>query len=232
MEEALLFLESNQRLIYAVLIAMSLIYARLTLRAWQGFRASLFGLERERAARRLSRSGAGLAIVLALLAAVFILVTFASPALPISARPTVIPTISLLTTPEPSGTQTAADLASPEPLQPLELGGAGCDNAEATIKEPVDGSRLSGVVSFLGAANIPGFAFYKIEYNDLSPDGAWLAITASTVPVCEDVCEESELLGTWDTSLVTPGDYAVRLVVTDTQGNAPLPCEILISVIP
>jgi hypothetical protein len=32
--------------------------------------------------------------------------------------------------------------------------------------------------------------------------------------------------------LVTPGQYAMQLVVTDTLGNAPLPCQILLQVTP
>ena len=232
MEEALLFIESYQRWIYLALLLMSVIYARMTLRAWRNFRASVFELERERAASRLARSGAGLAVLAALLIAVFILVTFASPALPASMRPTPVPTISLLATPEAGQPETAGGSASPVPLEPLASGGAGCENPLAPIQSPADGERVSGAVSFLGAADVPSFAFYKIEYNDLSPEGTWLAITASTSPVCEGTCTEAELLGTWDTTLVTPGDYAVRLVVTDTQGNAPLPCEILLSVAP
>jgi hypothetical protein len=39
-------------------------------------------------------------------------------------------------------------------------------------------------------------------------------------------------LGTWDTRLVVPGEYALRLVVTDTVGNAPQPCVILVRVLP
>ncbi len=39
-------------------------------------------------------------------------------------------------------------------------------------------------------------------------------------------------LGFWDTTLVNPGDYGFRLVVTDTAGNAPLPCVRRVRVLP
>ena len=33
-------------------------------------------------------------------------------------------------------------------------------------------------------------------------------------------------LGQWDTSILTPGDYQLRLVVTNTQGQSLPPCII------
>ena len=82
-----------------------------------------------------------------------------------------------------------------------------------------------GVVEITGTANIENFAFYKIEYLSTEPGSIWRAISAGTEPVLDDV------LGTWDTSLVPTGDYRFRLVVTDTAGNAPLPCAVQIRVL-
>ena len=108
----------------------------------------------------------------------------------------------------------------------------GCATPNATITSPLSGENVQGEVRFLGTANIPGFAFYKLEYHDLKPESSWQAISASNTPVCEQGCEETEILGTWDTSLVRPGQYAVQLVVTDTLGNAPFPCQIRLQIVP
>jgi hypothetical protein len=178
------------------------------------------------------RSGAGLALVSAGFIATFILTTFAVPAIPASMRPTVIPTVSLLSTPQGEGDGGDTEFATATPFTVDLVDNAGCTNELATIIEPLNGDSVQGQVIFRGAANIPGFAFYKLEYHDLQSDSTWLAISASNVAVCEGSCEVVDELGTWDTSLVLPGQYAVQLVVTDTLGNAPLPCQIVIQVIP
>jgi hypothetical protein len=61
------------------------------------------------------------------------------------------------------------------PIDPDGIDGAGCANLNATIFSPESGERVSGEVYFKGVANIPGFAFYKLEFNDLKPSGiqAW-----------------------------------------------------------
>lgn len=181
---------------------------------------------------RSLRSGAVLAIIAAGFIATFIMTTFAVPALPAALRPTPLPTVSLLSTPPGEGVAESSPFATATPFTVELVDGAGCANENATILEPLPGDSVQGQVTFRGAANIPGFAFYKLEYHDLQPDSNWLAIAASNLAVCETFCEEEEQLGTWDTSLVRPGQYAVQLVVTDAQGNAPMPCQILIQILP
>lgn len=238
MEEALLFIEQNQTWLFLILGAGCALYFWLGLRAYRDVRAALFELERERAITRLTRSGATFALLGSALIAIYLLTTFVSPSIPAAARPTAVPTVSLLATPRPATTADVAEaLASPTPLEVASIDGAGCQNPLATILEPASGDTLRGEARFMGVANIPGFAFYKLEYHDLKPGSTWMAISAGNRPVCEEGCgaeqgtEEGEL-GTWDTSLVTPGQYAVQLVVTDTLGNAPLPCQILVQVVP
>ena len=137
---------------------------------------------------------------------------------------TPLPTVSLIGgTPQvsaPSPTEAAT------PLPQAEFGGLGCENPEATILEPEDGDTVSGLVELVGTANIANFAFYKFEIRPLGAATGWRPVGADTQPVVEDT------LGVWDTSLLPAGDYALRLVVTDTQGNAPMPCVIRVRVVP
>jgi hypothetical protein len=39
------------------------------------------------------------------------------------------------------------------------------------------------------------------------------------------------VLGRFDTSGYAPGDYVLRLIVKDTAGNYPRPCEVLITIV-
>jgi hypothetical protein len=232
MQEFLLFVEDFQAWIYLLLAVVALLYGRLFLRALGVYRGAIYSLERERALARALRSGAGLALITAGFLATFILTTFAAPALPPELRPTAIPTVSLLATPIVEGAEDESILATSTPFTVDQVESVGCTNENATLIEPVSGDSVQGQVLFKGTANIPGFAFYKLEYHDLQPESTWLAISASNIPVCEQFCAEEDQLGTWDTSLVRPGQYAVQLIVTDTQGNAPLPCQILIQILP
>jgi hypothetical protein len=112
------------------------------------------------------------------------------------------------------------------PLSPEEVDSAGCLNPEATLTSPEPEQTLSGVVEVRGMANIVNFAFYKVEIRELTAESIWRAISAGTEPKMD------ELLAVWDTSLVPAGGYALRLVVTDTAGNAPFPCAIRVRVVP
>jgi hypothetical protein len=232
MHEFLLFLEANQAWIYLLLGFTAIIYGRIFVRMLSVYRGALFVLERERAMARALRSGAGLALIAAGFIATFILTTFAAPAIPAALRPTPIPTVSLLATPMADEGNSAAGFATATPFSVSQVDGAGCANLNATIVEPISGDSVRGQVIFRGVANIPGFAFYKLEYHDLQAESTWLAISASNTTVCEQGCTGEDELGTWDTSLVRPGQYAIQLVVTDTLGNAPLPCQILLQVVP
>ncbi|OGO17054.1 MAG: hypothetical protein A2Z14_09090 [Chloroflexi bacterium RBG_16_48_8] len=230
MEEALVIIEENQYWIYLGLGLSGLIYLRIAIKRYQEYRSTFFSLERDRARGKFIQSVFMLVLVAVGLLATFIAATFAAPAVPITARPTVLPTVSLLTTPkitiegeEVEATVTPMGGATPE--------GLGCSNPKATITSPQDGDSISGIIDVLGAADIPGFAFYKVEIRSLGSEAIWQAIGAGSGPICES-CAIEELLARWDTSLVTAGDYLLRLTVMDSVGNAPLPCELRVRVLP
>jgi len=226
MHEALLFLDTYAAWVYLLLGLAGLAYLRLAARWLGAYRSSIFALERERARASLIRAGVLLGAVCALSVANFLITTFAVPAVPATARPTAIPTISLLNTPTLPAVSGEAALLTPTPFPVAILDASGCQNPQATITSPADGDAITGVVDFLGTARISNFAFYKLEYIRLTSGSVWRAVSAGTTPVVED------RLGSWDTSLVLPGDYGFRLVVTDSAGNAPLPCAIRLQVRP
>jgi hypothetical protein len=225
MARALLFLEEYQGWIYLVLGLAALAYLRWTWRWYRSRRETIFSLEREQATERLTRSATLLGLALALMAATFIATTVLGPSMPASERPTALPTMSLL--PTATFVQPGAEALVTSTLLPVtEVDSAGCANPRATILTPATGESLTGAVEITGTADISNFAFYKYEYISLTPGSVWRAIGAGTRPTQDD------LLGTWDTTLVLPGEYALRLVVTDTVGNAPQPCVIRVRVLP
>ncbi|MGD8603163.1 MAG: hypothetical protein PVF49_01190 [Anaerolineales bacterium] len=225
MEEALRYIETNQGWFYILLFLVGIYYAQALWSAYHDFRRAIFGLERERAIAKLRRTAAYLAVILAGMVVVFVLSTFLAPAIPVPDSQTPMPTISVLTQ---SAQESSGELAT---AIPIEAGIEACDNPNATITSPENGTSIGGVVRIEGAASIEAFAFYKLEYRLTSPEATWLVIAAFTTPVCENGCPESNLLAEWDTGLVEAGDYRLRLVVTDTAGNAPAPCEIQVRII-
>jgi len=226
MAEALLFLEEYQGWIYLVLGLAALVYLRHTWRWYRSRRVTIFSLEREQATERLTRSVILLGLALALMAGTFIATTVLGPSMPASERPTPLPTVSLLATPTFVPSETDEALVTSTPLPVTEVDSAGCANPLATILAPASGESLIGAVEITGTADITNFAFYKYEYISLTAGSVWRAIGAGTRPIQGDV------LGTWDTTLVLPGEYALRLVVTDTAGNAPQPCVLQVRVLP
>lgn len=231
MQELLLFLERQQTWIYIGLGGVGLFYVRAAVQAYIAVQRARFRLEREQARQSLIRSGVMVGLLSLGVLVVFILTSFISPALPADAERVPVPTVNLLATPDVRPTDDEAFLTA-TPLPEGDIAAAACSNPDATIRIPEDGDQLRGVIEILGTANIDNFAFYTLEYRSITSEGTWRAIMAGTQQVCEAFCEEEELLGSWDTSLVPPADYALRLVVTDTSGNAPQPCQIRVSVVP
>lgn len=227
MEELLLIIDDYQLLIYLVLGIAGLLYFSQAAKWYGEYRSAVFGLERNHSLGRLTRYGAMLVIILVLILSVFLVVNFVTPTLPVTARATAIPTISLLPGEGIDGPAAEGTTGPVSPPQTPPVGSAdGCLNPTSTITSPSPGEELRGTVEVQGTANIDNFAFYKLEYRPIEPDAVWRAVSAATEPVVEDQ------LGTWDTSLVRAGPYQFRLVVTDTQGNAPQPCTIEVTVLP
>ena len=84
----------------------------------------------------------------------------------------------------------------------------------AEIYQPTNGTTVGGTVNITGTASDDDFKDYKLEYSPVNDSGNWYVITdQEIVPV---------VLGTltqWDTSGMTPGNYNLRLTVTDQKNN-------------
>lgn len=181
---------------------------------------SMFGLEKE-IARGKVREAASILLFLAFIASLeFVLVTFVQPIKPMKV---VLPTqtLDLLATP----TITLEGAASGLPTAATEPAGqTGCVAGQIEFTNPLPGAEVRNEVELRGTVLVPGFGFYKYEY---APAGSsnWITIAAGNQQV------QDGLLGIWNTNQLTPGDYQIRLVVTDNQGTPLLPCVLSLRVI-
>jgi hypothetical protein len=94
-----------------------------------------------------------------------------------------------------------------------------CPNSQAQLTNPTAGAEVTGAVEIRGSADIPNFWYYKFELRGMG-GGSWAFLQRFDAPVTDGV------LGTWDTGGLVDGRYKLRLVVVDTTGNYPEPCEV------
>ena len=229
MEEALSFFRTYEMWMYVILVLAGLVYIRRFILAWEELRRAAFGLERESAQSHLNQSAGMLVLLFIMAVAIFVVVSFVAPAFPASI-PLQTPTMDLLASPSTTLEGEAAQEQDATPTADLlsltatvQVIGEGCIPGQIMLSDPVDGSEISGVVIIKGTADIQNFGFYKYEVARLG-DTVWQTIQAG-----REIKQESEL-GQWDTRTLAPGDYMLRLIVIDNQGETLEPCVIRVNV--
>jgi hypothetical protein len=87
-------------------------------------------------------------------------------------------------------------------------------NPPIAITSPAAGDAVGGEVTITGTTDILGFASAQVDFAYASdPTGTWFALETSSQP------EIDSPLAVWDTSLITDGDYVLRLRVTLGDGT-------------
>jgi hypothetical protein len=247
MEQVLAILSEYQWLIYLVLGLILVFFLRRALLARREGARSIFKLEQEQARTRYSRSVTICAIILLLMAGVFII---SNPMLPApSSTPEPTPTetsgplvaSTLTPTPPPATitpTATATKQRPTRPPQPTETPAAdatatpvvrppACPNPNARITSPGLNQVVQGNVPVRGSANIPSFQYYKVEVGPGSNprDHEWTVVgSLHESPVSGGVLE------TFNSGAYAAGTYTLRLVVVDQTGNYPEPCRVTVTV--
>ncbi len=158
----------------------------------------------------------------------------AAPPPAVTPTPPLVPTITLPggpVAPPPVQTPGTAQTVTPDtpepgetPAPPVAIPGNCPPSINFSL--PLDGSTVSGLVTFTGNASAPGFAFYKIEINGPETGGQWASLLGRTVfqPTVNGVLGSADFAG-WQ-----PGSYAVRLVVVDDTSNEVGACTIQLAV--
>ena len=87
------------------------------------------------------------------------------------------------------------------------------DTPPISITSPVSGEAIHGEVTITGTTDVLGFASSQLDFSYASnPTDTWFAFQTSTQPVADSS------LATWDTTLITDGDYVLRLRVYVEDG--------------
>ncbi len=219
---AIRFLTHHAPLIYLMLAISALwLIGRLIQHGRQTSRAT-FGLEREIALYGFHRTIILLILVLLLALGEFILTIFLVPALPAVA---FLPTATLNPLAQAAATPASAMLTNLDMNPPAGAlaSGSGCIPDRIAWLYPTPGEVIRGTVTLRGTIQVENFGFYKYEYA-LNGSDAW-----STVQAGRTSGRDIEI-GDWNTSLLVPGEYLLRLVVTDHDGQEYPPCVIPVRV--
>lgn len=238
MKDTLNFLQDVQVWIYVLLASASIFPARELYLSWRELRAAVFGLEREKAQHRLSVS-ITVVVLLALLAMMeFALVTFVAPEVPMGSV-LATPTLDLLATPTVSGEENATLMEAAAAVATLEAqpttAPAATEGCIAGVIEwivPVSGEEVSERVELVGVVNVDNLGFFKYEFSQ-SGGETWSTIAAGNSDSLQ-IPEDSTIKqfnGVWNTEQLVPGDYLLRLVVTDNQNQLLPICVIPVRVI-
>lgn len=215
------FLVEYELLIYLILgIGAVLVGSSLWL-AWREWRTAVFGLEKELSFQKVRLSGAFFILFLMFSLTQFCLVTFVAPFLP-SGIFQMTPTVALLQT--PSVTLSPAELTAQPTVVLAPPGSVDCVPGQIMISSPAPGSEVKGKIVISGTVDVQNFGFFKYEYS-LAGNDSWATIAAGDQPI------RNGELGVWDTSQITPGDYQVRLLVTDNLGKALPACIIPVRIV-
>jgi len=223
MAEVYNFLRTYEVLIYILLAIGGLFAFRWLWRSVRESQTAVYTMEREFSSRRLAQSVAISALIVVLFCVEFFMATFIIPGLPANVLTT--PTLDFIST--PTGTLSAEMMTqfANLPPQPMAADSIGCVPKKIILTSPVAGDEIKGTVELIGTVDIANFGFYKYEVARMGSD-TWATISADRVPVTNG------LLGRWNTTSLTPGDYQLRLVVTDNQGEVLPACIVPVRIVP
>lgn len=219
MLEIIRFFTTYSVLIYLILLVAGIFAFRRILTGRKRTSESVYGLERETARRILAQGVTGLTLIIAFVIIEFIVTIILapdSPAISMLYTRTINPLKSPSSTFLPNNQEMTIE-KTPEGSQNTLL--KGCIPGQIMISDPKPAATIKGLVKIIGSANIPNFGFYKYEFS-LTGVEDWRTVQAN-----REIKVDSEL-GQWDTREIGPGNYDLRLVVVDSQGNALPACVV------
>jgi hypothetical protein len=217
------FIQTYEALIYILLGIAGMFSFRWLWRSWREWQTAVYQLEKDFSARRLGQSAAVSFLIAALFCIEFSTVSFILPNLPGTVFIST-PTLDFIST--PTGTLSPEMMTQFAGLASQNAPNAtGCITDQVMLTYPEPGDEIKGAIEIIGTVDVPNFGFYKYEVAPAGSD-TWSPILAGRTLV------KNGPLGNWDTTALTPGDYQLRLVVTDNQGTALPACVVPVRVVP
>ena len=231
------FLVDYQIWIYAVLGVLAFIYLIRFLTALHERQSTIFGLERDDAQRRLNSALAIFILLMLLIGAEFILVTFVIPEWPMvmmTPAPTQIAEAEgeeemMVSNPYASAggltiVSTPVGGTAPESSAVSRLS-SGCIPNQLEWLAPRSGDVIDGNYILEANVNVRDMAFYNWGFSLVDDQQNFQTLSAGNLPVIEGE------LGLWATSQVANGDYVLRLTVYGLDNEALSPCDVYIRVL-
>ena len=223
------FLVDYQLWIYAILGVLALIYLAKLISAWRERYATIFGLEREDAQRRLNSALAVFILLLLLIGAEFVLITFVIPEWPLVML-TSTPNIAeeenmMITRPTENGLMIISTPEGAVANTTVSTISSGCIPGQLEWLDPVSGDVIDGSYILKATVNMQDMAFYNWAFSPVEDQENWQTLSAGNLPVIEGQ------LGLWATSQVPNGDYALRLTVFELSNQELPSCDVYIRVL-
>jgi len=215
------FLVKYEIWVYIALGLGALFAIRSAWLAWSEWRRSVYGLEKELSLHRVRISGAAVVLLLLIGLSQFCLVSFVVPFLP-GATFLLTPTADLLQTPvstlEPGAATPQAGTTAPPP------GTSGCVPGHLVITFPAAGQEISSKITLTGTVDVENYGYFKYEFASQGNE-QWTTIGAGN-----EILHDKNL-GAWDPTSLVPGDYRLRLIVTDNLGQLMTPCIVPVRIL-
>jgi hypothetical protein len=228
MEELLPALQKYEVWIYGILGVIALFYFQKLISAWKEWQASVFGLERVIAQRRFSTALTVLILLMLFVLLEFVIVSFVVPSYP---QTLTMPTATLdllatptITLPAVVDSLSVSATAAVTPTVQVVLIEEGCQPGLIEWTYPEPGQELRATVELKGTVNVPNLGFYKYEFSRPGED-VWNTIAAGNQPKVEGG------IGFWNTSALVPGDYLLRLVVSDNANELFPACVVPVRIV-
>ncbi len=223
MDSLFRFLVKYEIWVYLALALGAVFAIRSVWIAWSEWRRSVYGLEKELSLQRVRISGAAVLLLLLIGLSQFCLVSFVVPFLP-GATFLLTPTADLLQTPvstlEPGALTPTPQAGTPAPPP----GTSGCVPGHLMITFPAAGQEISGKITLTGTVDVENYGYFKYEIASQGNE-QWTTIGAG------NTVKHNENLGNWDPTALVPGDYQLRLIVTDNLGKLLPPCIVPVRIV-
>lgn len=227
MDSLLSFLINYQTWIYVVLALILVIYLKKLIDAVAAWNATIFGLERDYAQKKVNSALVVVIVSVLLLVSEFISVNYL-----ISAPQALSPLTGSGVNEE--GVDLSIVAENDSAALPAQAGGTGvtaegiylggCAPGILEWISPQPSEVVTGLYTLRATVNVPEMGFFRWDYAPINDPTNWNAISAQNLPLVEGD------LGLLATTEIENGDYILRLEVMSKTNERWSPCDVSIRI--